>query len=369
MAALPRPTLKDVARLAGVSAGVASNVLSGNRNPAIRASEETQSRVREAAVALGYRPNALARSLQRQHTQTLLLAMYFIPNITKSAFHSEVLDGALTRALERTYDLTVHPVRKEDREKPGVFGDGRADGALWVAPWLDDAAISSLTGADACLTILYARVQGSHPCVVADNRQGIATAVEHLSGLGHRHLALVEGADGWRPYDLRERAAAMLEQCANRGLRGRVLRLDELEHWLRKPLDERPTGLIGWHDPLAMRAMECAQKLGLSVPEDVSVVGFDSTPLCERVRPTLTSVRQPIREMAQYAVDLLIHRIEGPDSARAESTVPVNVEGNLHLFPCRLDIRGSTGPAPTLCPAPEPNAPYSAGAQSSERSW
>src|ERR671933_117167 len=99
----PRPTIKDVARAAEVSPGVASNVLGGNRNAAIRVSPETQQRIRAAAAALGYRPNALARSLQRRRTQTLLLAMYSVPNVTKSCFHAEVLDGVLNRTLARGY--------------------------------------------------------------------------------------------------------------------------------------------------------------------------------------------------------------------------------------------------------------------------
>src|SRR5262249_9985874 len=156
----PRPTIKDVARAADVSPGVASNVLGGNRNPAIRVSPDTQQRVRDAAATLGYRPNALARSLQRRRTHTLLLAMYSLPNITQSAFHPEVRDGVLARSIARGYDLTVHAVRKEDAEKPGVLGDGRADGCLWVAPWLDDAATAALPSAGHPLVIVYARVQG-----------------------------------------------------------------------------------------------------------------------------------------------------------------------------------------------------------------
>jgi len=334
---LLKPTLKDVARLAGVSPGVASNVLSGNRNAAIRTSEQTRARVREAAASLGYRPNALARSLQRRRTQTLLLAMYAVQNITKSPFHAEILDGALTRALERGYDLTIHSIRREDGEKPGVLGDGRADGCLWVAPWLDDAAISSLASAGAPIVILYARVRACRCCVVADNRQGIRLAVEHLAGLGHRRLAFSEGPETWKPYDLREREAAFLEACAGLELEGQIVRSDALPELLGRNLEVRPTGVIGWHDPVAVRAVRCARELGLSVPGDLSVVGFNSTPHCETVRPRLTSVYQPLRAMAEKGVDLLIDRIEAVQPSPPE---------NLHSFPCRLDVRDSTGPAP-----------------------
>lgn len=338
MAPAPRPTLKDVARLAGVSTGVASNVLSGNRNAAIRTSAQTQARVREAAARLGYRPNALARSLQGRRTQTLLLAMYAVPNLTKSPFHAEVLDGVLTRALDRGYQVTIQAVRKEDAEKPGVFGDGRADGCLWVAPWLDDAAVSAAASASTPLVILYARVVSCRHCVVADNRQGIRLAVEHLARHGHRYVVFSEAREDWKPYDLRERAAAFQVACADLGLKGEVVSSVRLRELLSLAPPERPTGLIGWHDNIAVDEMRVAQTLGLSVPEDLSVIGFNSTPLCESTTPRLTSVYQPLRAMAEWGVDLLIDELEG---SRTEGG-----PGNLHPFPCRLDVRDSTGPAP-----------------------
>jgi LacI family transcriptional regulator len=337
----PRPTIKDVARAARVSPGVASSVLGGNRNPAIRVSPETQQRIRSAAVALGYRPNALARSLQRQRTQTLLLAMYSVPNITRSAFHGEVLDGVLSRSLALGYDVTIHAVRKEDAEKPGVLGDGRADGCLWVAPWLDDAAVAALPTAGRPGVILYARVQGDWTCVVADNRQGTDAAVGHLAGLGHERLLFLDGSEGWQPYDCRERSAAFVVACEERGLRGDVIPLRDLAHRLASRRAQRPTGLIGWHDPVAVRAMRCARECGLAVPADLSVIGFDSTPACDAAQPPLTSVHQPIREMAERAVDLLTARIdmEPPEDASGPAA-------GILTFPCRLDVRGSTGPAP-----------------------
>lgn len=338
---IARPTIKDVARAAGVSPGVASSVLGGNRNASIRVSAETQTRIHEAASALGYRANALARSLQRRRTHTLLLAMYSIPNITKSAFHAEVLDGVLTRSIARGYDLTVHAVRKEDSEKPGVLGDGRADGCLWVAPWLDDAAIEGLPTAGHPLVIMYARVRGKWPCVVADNQQGIDVAVEHLARAGHRRLLFLDVSESWSPYDCRERVAAFVDACSSRRLRGHVTTLDDLPGWLALSPGKRPTGVIGWHDPVAIRALRCVRECGLSVPGDISVIGFDSTPACNTVEPPLASVCQPIREMAEQAVDLLIERIETEQDGSAATPA-----AEILTFPCRMDARASTGPAP-----------------------
>src|SRR5262249_55091628 len=118
---------------------------------------------------------------------------------------------------------------------------------------------------------------------------------------------------------------------------GRTLPLEELSQLLTGAPSERPTGLLGWNDGAAIGALATARDLGLDVPRDLSVIGFDSTPRCRAVQPALTSVYQPIRAMAEQAVDLLIARIEGSE--------PVPSEDDIRSFPCRLDMRASTGPA------------------------
>jgi LacI family transcriptional regulator len=370
-----RATIQDVAHLAGASRGVVSSVLNGNRHVTTRVSPDTQERIRKAAASLGYRPNALARSLQRRQTQTILFASYFVSallNTRGGGFYVEVLDGALTAATRRGYDLTIHLVHQNDPEKAAVLGDGRADGCIWIAPIVEDPIIPRLgRDLDWPLVVFGGRLAGATANVIADNFQAMELAVEHLYSLGHRRLAFVNQNNV--SYECVERWEAFADACARYGLPARQIIAAQTEpdangrrqikaESIMAPLldqDSRPTGIVAFNDSLASAVMEYAHQIGLVTPRDLSVIGFDSTPLCDSYTPPLTSLRQPLGTMAERCVEILIQEINAEEInveeiKSAESAGPLgDTPGSdirIEQFACRLDIRASTAPAPSKAP-------------------
>ena len=357
-----RTTILDVANAAGTSRGVVSSVLNGNRHATTRVSPETQERIRIAAVSLGYRPNALARSLQGRQTKNILFASYFVSTLLNpqgGSFYVEALDGALTAATGRNYDLMIHLVHPNDPEKVAVLGDGRADGGIWMAPNVEDPVIPRLLGElDWPLVIFGGRFAGVTANVIADNLQGMELAVEHLYRLGHRRLAFVSQSN--LSYECVERWEAFAGVCARYALDARRIiatQTEPDENGRRQIIGEsimtplldqasRPTGIVAFNDSLAASVMQYARQVGMVMPHDLSIIGFDSTPLCDSLTPPLTSVRQPIRAMAKRCVEILIEEFNPIELAMAQGDAPgdnVRVE----MFSCCLDIRESTAPAPS----------------------
>ncbi len=351
-----RTTIKDVALAAGSSRGVVSSVLNGNRHVNTRVRPETEERIRQTARSLGYRPNAIAQSLQRRKTHSILFASYFVSSLLNThsgSFYIEALDGALSATTRRGYDLMIHLVQYDDPEKAAVLGDGRADGCIWIAPDVDDPVVPRLRRElDWPLVVFGGRIAGATANIIADNFQGMELAVEHLYELGHRRLAFVSQNN--LSYECAERWGAFSRACVRCGLDARQIiavltepdangRRDFVGESIMTPLMDpvtRPTGIITFNDSLASSVMQCARQIGLETPRDLSVIGFDSTPLCESYTPPLTSVRQPLGAMIARCVEILID--ENVSAAGDEAVDDLRIE----MFPCHLDVRASTATVP-----------------------
>ena len=169
---------------------------------------------------------------------------------------------------------------------------------------------------------------------MCNNDQGIALAVEHLVGLGHRRLTFA--VEAWPDNtELAERRRWFLFHCDRLGLKPTDYRIVH-GHDHDAVFANGTTAIMTNHDDLAAQIYEGAQSRGLRVPEDISVVGFDSTTFCLHLRPSLTSVHQPLEQMGRAACDLLVSSIRG------ELTEPPEL-----LFPCGFDIRESTASSRT----------------------
>lgn len=307
-----RVTVREVAAAAGVSVGTVSHVVSGRR----RVAEATRARVEAAIEALGYRPNRLARSLQARRTHTLAMV---IPDVGNPFF------GELARAVEREARSADYCV---------VFGNSENDPDLearYVDEFIErrvDGLIVVVAGAAAWVRRLPAdlpvvaldRYPARWPldAVLVDNREGIEAAVAHLTELGHRRLGFV-GGDA-RLTTGRERARGFTEALARRHLRPAwssrgVFSLEsgrrQTEELLALPRAERPTAVVVANDLLALGTLLACRAAGISVPEELSVVGFDDIPFAAIAHPALTTIRQPIDELGTNATRLLLGRIAG----------------------------------------------------------
>ena len=335
-------TIKEVAKAAGVSSAAVSRVLHGGGGN-IRVSEARAEQIRKAAADLRYVPNALARSLRVNRTHTIGLLFENFSGIASGPLYIvTLLDGVARTIFPRHYRLTILSEFDHDNVF-GSLGDGRLDGVIWCKMARDERVVEQIRTCP--IPIVAMNGTGGEegaPFVACDNRQGIELALDHLAALGHRRLLFVNEREEDDAPDRLERREAFLDGTAARGLVGEAVSwswsLDEFADYRRGGGDH--TAIIGWSERCAARILLQAATLGLSVPDDLSVVGFDSTDFCETTRPRLTAVRQPVLDMAACAATTLIDLIEGTPS---EGSAPLP---SSTLFPCTLDIRGSTAQPP-----------------------
>ncbi len=328
-----RPRISDVARLAGVSTATVSRALS---NPAL-VSEDTRAAVQSAVTATGYRLNQAARNLRHRRTGGIVA---LVPNLA-NPFFSQILSGIASVLGPAGYNLLIADTRTAGAEGLLAYAEpSRADGLIVLDGSLPAAA---LTGAvplvEACEWVpgLVA------PRVKIDNRAAAGLAVDHLADLGHRRIGHVAGPRGNVLSEARLSGTA--ERLAARGLpfpAGAVLQGDfSLDSgrlaalaWLELAGDSRPTAMFLASDAMACGFIAEVQRHGISVPRDVSVVGFDDIELVAHVSPPLTTIRQPRAALGRVAAERLLRRLRGEADQEGDTILPVE-----------LVIRASTAPA------------------------
>ncbi|MEU3976198.1 LacI family DNA-binding transcriptional regulator [Streptomyces bacillaris] len=329
----PRPTSRDVARAAGVSQATVSLVL-GEKWPG-RVSEATAQRVRESAAELGYRPNLAARSLRLGRTRTALLV---VPALTNE-FFARVYTGAAAVAAEHDFGVVLYPSPDGTGPARDPFASARASLDGVIASSMASDALSALHGADLPLVMLDSDPAGTDAAahVNLDIADGMRQVTDHLLGLGHRRFVhLASAVDTWT---FAVRAQALHEAV------GAVP--DAEVRTVRAPLDvragreaaeqaltvtgERPTAIVCDDDILAAGACKAARRLGLRVPDELSVTGFDDLALATAVEPELTTVQLPAEQVGERGMAALLAVLEGRGAE----------PGSL---PVRLVVRGSTAP-------------------------
>lgn len=333
-----RITIEDVARHAGVGKVTVSYVLNG-RSRANRISESTQERILKAAAELKYQPNAIARSLVTRRTDMLAVVFQFGAYFTTwSGFTSEVMRGIAEVTVAENFDLMLHTKHVNGAEEEArALSDGRVDGALILRDENDETLHRLLERGFPCVQFFTHNDALDIPWVDCDNVEGGRIATRHLVDLGHRKIGMVHGAKGSKSSNDRRTG---YRKCLE--AHGLEVRDDwSLEHIdpYREPQRvlelmtgaDRPTALFVWSDDIALTIMQSLRSAGVSVPGDVSIVGFDSSIAARSSVPALTSVCQPVREMAAAATRLLVHTIRGHA-----------LEQNSILFQPSLDVREST---------------------------
>ncbi|MEU6814915.1 LacI family DNA-binding transcriptional regulator [Streptomyces sp. NPDC046860] len=338
-------SIKDVAAAAGVSVATVSRVL--NAHPSVSA--EARSRVLAAVAALGYRPNAVARSLRTDQTHALGLVIGDVLNPYFTELARSVEEAArdlgysviIGNADERP-DLQDHHVR--------TLLDRRIDGLL-VSPAPGDSPLL-LDAASAGTPVVFVDrwIPGAEvPVVRADGRRAVRDLVAHLHGLGHRRLAIIAGPAGTTTGS--ERVSAFRDAMAAYGLplaaeyighgdfqaaSGRRV----TERFLALP--EPPRAVFAADNLMALGALDAIRAHGLRVPDDIALAVFDDIPWFVHTEPPITAIAQPTGDLGRAAVRALVDRIEG----RTARSVTLDA---------RLVVRRSCGaPAAVLVPPPSP---------------
>lgn len=328
--------MRDVARRAGVSPVVVSRVLH-NKALTVGVSDSTAIRVRQAAEDLGYRRNVAAVNFRQQQTLTIGLLngigspMPTLEGGTK--YLAALMDGIIGGSFRQGFSVLLCPTLL-GKKPDDALNDGRCDGLILYNLQQNERNAEMLRSCTLPVVLVHNRGRDfgcDIPSVVCDNFQGIGLAFDHLVGLGHRKIAYAEVSLRGNP-EILSRREAFLSNCRLRGLpldEGDVVNYGEF----RRIYTGGYTAAICLHDGLAGMLMEEAAAYGLRVPQDLSVVGFDSTSYCHQLEPELTSVNQPLTKMGEHAVELLLANLRGDTTIQPEAT-----------FPCSLDVRASTAP-------------------------
>lgn len=327
-----RATLRDVAEKVGVSTGTVSVVLNGSRS-GTNVAEQTRRAILETARNLGYSPNWVARALQGATTKTIgIIPTQAEQDFLRGPHISRVLISAANtlHAAQRDF-LVITRCNQSDSE--GILKavvNGRIDGALVVAPLVDSRLVATLSQVKFPIAVLDG--DPAHPAVFnADDSDGIRLAVEHLRGLGHTRIGAIAGPSTLRSG--RQRLAAFQDLCGKDApVTYGDFRIQGGEQALPELLarDWSITAVVCANDEMAIGAIRSARKLGLDVPRDLSVVGFDDGDSAALIQPSLTTYRQPVEEMTEAAVSALLQEIETSLPVRGTS------------IPGRLVIREST---------------------------
>jgi LacI family transcriptional regulator len=321
-------TIHEVAKKAGVSSASVSHVLNNTRF----VSENVRERVKSAMRELNYRPNALARSLRRGETRTLGL---ILPD-SSNPFFAEVGHAIESAAFALGYSVILCNTENDENKEylyTEVLENKQLDGIIFVGAGENHEAISELVQNGIPLVVVD-RDMGNLELdtVTTENYQGGLLATQHLLSLGYQIIGCITGPSNITPSAdrvtgyraaLQQAGIPVDESLLVRGdfhaPSGYSAAMQLLEH------DPRPTAIFVCNDMMAIGALRAVSQLGLSVPENIAIVGFDDIQLASYITPSLTTVSQPKQEIGQLAVRLLFERMRDPSLPPRHNILPTQL--------------------------------------------
>jgi LacI family transcriptional regulator len=328
-------TSHDIAADAGVSQSTVSRALRDDP----RVAPETVARVKASAARLGYLPNSAARSLITRRTDTIGVIVSGITN----PFYPELLDVLHDEFGLSGYRTVLVNERTDGRgldALPQLRGRS-VDGLVFVSATLGSTLPDEVRRSGIPVVLLNREIDSDTvDRVVSDNVGGGRIAADALADLGHRRIGLLAGP--LNASTARDREAGFLGRLAERGLDvdDRLVRRGEYSHQSGYQgclellaADPRPTALFCANDVVAFGALDAARRAGVAVPGELSIVGYDDVEMAGWEVFSLTTVRQPLRQMARRAARMLVERIEGDPA----------LPGRREVFPAGLVRRNTTG--------------------------
>ncbi|MEU4338274.1 LacI family DNA-binding transcriptional regulator [Micromonospora lupini] len=335
---MKRPTIADVARRAGVSKGAVSYALNGQ--PGVSAA--TRERILAIATEIGFSPSSAARALSAATAGAVGLALCRpARTLGVEPFFMALISGVEAELSARSYALTLQVVADHDAEIAVYrrwWGERRVDGVLVCDLRTDDSRIPALQQLQLPAVVIGGPGgTGELASLWADDTAALTEAVEYLVALGHRRIARVGGLPDLLHTTIRTDAFAAV--CQRLGLADAVTVFsdytgEEGGRATRRLLSSatRPTAVIYDNDVMAVAGLSVAQEMGLTVPDDLSIVAWDDSPLCRLVHPPLTALGRDIPAYGAHAARHLLAVIAGGPATRVQDESP------------QLTPRGSTAP-------------------------
>jgi LacI family transcriptional regulator len=340
--AMASTTIIDVAKQAGVSIKTVSRVI--NNIKTVR--PQIRERVQRAIEKLDYHPNPSARGLGGN--RSYLLGLLY--DVSCGYYATSVLAGATERSRAAKYQIVMlscdYNAESLAEDVSRSVRQSRVDGVILTPPLSD---LSAVTAAIESLRIPFVKIApGKHDdtyrSVCTNDRLSCAGMTEQLAALGHQRIGFIIGnpdhaavMDRYRGYlDGLESCGLKLDKSlVVQGYNSHASGVQSARKLLNVASPKRPTAIFASNDEMAAGVLTVAHSMGLGVPEDISIVGFDDAPLASQVWPALTTIRQPIQDMAAEAAHLLLSTLGGEPADDA-----------MRVLPSSLMFRQSTGPAP-----------------------
>ena len=322
---MPTVTLKDVAKVAGVSYATVSRALSGSSG----IGEDTRRRILKLCKEMGYTPNSVARSMVKRRTDIIGLIVTSMNN----PFMSELTAHLEIYARERGYNLMVCNSSYDHDQEKEVFSlllSRQVDGII-IIPVGNESYDSLRALTSQVPTVFISENMQNYPenYVSVDNNKGMQIATEYLYSLGHRQILYFGARPDSKTHQLR--LEGYLSTCKKLGLEPRVLRSNSSrssreagyrlgsEYFSRKNSE---TAILCAADMLAIGVMQAAFEAGVRIPKDISLMGFDNISFSALPQIDLTTVNQPTQQMAISAVDMLLDRIKNPEAEVSRLILP-----------------------------------------------
>lgn len=332
-----RVTVRDIAKVAGVSVASVSNVLNG----VDKVSEETRERIIQVMLDLDYHPNLVARSLSKRKSDMIGLLLPITdegPSSTSlllrdNPFYGELLSGVEAKASEYGYDVLIKGIRSGESCRDWIL-KRNLDGAIFLGNY-SEVLSEEMQGLGKRLVLVDCYDEGTqiHSTIGIDDENGGYLAAKHLLENGHRKIALVASnvnLDG----PIRRRYLGYKKAMEEFGITQTddLILLDELSfdggYRIGKKLLKRNdiTAVFAVGDVMAFGILKAMYEVGKQIPEDLSIVGFDNTKGCEYSKPALTSVDQPVYDRGRMAVEALAAAIQEENPTLTHKTLPVSLK-------------------------------------------
>ena len=332
-----RVTVRDIAKVAGVSVASVSNVLNG----VDKVSEETREKIIQVMLDLDYHPNLVARSLSKRKSDMIGLLLPITdegPSSTSlllrdNPFYGELLSGVEAKASEYGYDVLIKGIRSGESCRDWIL-KRNLDGAIFLGNY-SEVLSEEMQGLGKRLVLVDCYDEGTqiHSTIGIDDENGGYLAAKHLLENGHRKIALVASnvnLDG----PIRRRYLGFKKAMEEFGITQTddLILLDELSfdggYRIGKKLLKRNdiTAVFAVGDVMAFGILKAMYEVGKQIPEDLSIVGFDNTKGCEYSKPALTSVDQPVYDRGRMAVEALAAAIKEENPTLTHKTLPVSLK-------------------------------------------